>query len=59
MVTKDSLNDYSKLENFLKRKLERKTIDEEDLQHWEPLVIKAKQEAVEKYKIASREKQAK
>lgn len=59
MVTKDSLNDYSKLENFLKRKLARKTIDEEDLQHWEPLVIKSKQEAVEKYKIASREKQAK
>lgn len=59
MVTRDSLNDYAKLENFLKRKLTRKIIEEDDLKHWEPLVTNAKNETVEKYKIASREKQSK
>ncbi|OHS98472.1 DEAD/DEAH box helicase family protein [Tritrichomonas foetus] len=56
MVTKDSRKEFVKLENFLKRRLEKMDIDEDDLKHWEPLVIKAKDKAVEKYKIASREK---
>ena len=58
LVTKDTRAAFAKLENFLKRKLELMKIDEDDLKHWEPLVNKSKEKAVEKYKIASREKKA-
>lgn len=56
LVTKDTMQDFAKLEGFLKRRLEKLPVDVDDLNHWEPKVEKAKEEAVNKYKIESRRK---
>ena len=56
-VNKEDLPTYLKLEKFLKRKLEQKTIDEDDLKHWSALVVDAKDQAVQKYKVESRQQQ--
>jgi ATP-dependent RNA helicase DDX47/RRP3 len=55
-VTKDDLQKYLALEQFLKRKLEQKVLDRHEIEKWMLQVPNAKEEAVQKYKIASRER---
>jgi ATP-dependent RNA helicase DDX47/RRP3 len=56
-VTKDDLQKYLTLEHFLKRKLEQKMIEAGLIEKWIEPVAEAKEEAVEKYKITSRERE--
>ncbi|KAH0791730.1 DEAD/DEAH box helicase family protein [Histomonas meleagridis] len=55
-VTLEDKDEYLKIEKFLRRKLKPKQVDEKKVLKWVLPFRKAKDEAVEKYKIKSRSK---
>lgn len=57
-VNNEDLPTYMNLERFLKRRLEQKTVDEDDMKHWMARVVEAKDQAVQKYKLESRQQQS-
>jgi ATP-dependent RNA helicase DDX47/RRP3 len=54
LVNQEDLENFLKLERFLKRKLQQKAVDEQVAESWTPRVEEARETAVEKYKSESR-----
>jgi superfamily II DNA/RNA helicase len=54
-VNQEDLQAYLRLEQFLKRELPKKEMEEESIEKWVRAAEQAKEEAIEAYKKASRE----